>query len=133
MGAHMRLELLAELKERKRELEDELEKVNALLTTYESGSARVEPRLMSLPTPLKTKPPRVRGVLAAARRAIEQLPGTFDKNQLLDTLQRDHEFADKKITPSNIRNTLRLLTQIGVIKVESEATATSCARYIKAA
>jgi len=127
-------ELLAALKERQRELEDELEKVNALLEMYEGGSVKVESKLMSLPRPLKIKPPRVRGVLAAARKAIEQqLSGPFDKNQLLDTLKRDKEFANKKITPSNIRNTLRLLTQIGVIKVESEATATSCAKYVRAA
>jgi hypothetical protein len=129
----MRPELITLLKERKRELEDELGKVSALLDLYEDGSSKVESKIMSLPTLLKTKPPRVRGVLAAAKRAIEKLPDSFDKNQLLDTLQRDEEFANKTITPSNIRNTLRLLTQIGVIKVESEATATSCARYVKAA
>ena len=87
------------------------------------------PRLL-----LKPKPKRVRGVLAAARRAIEQFSGPFDKNQLLEKLvEIDEEFAHKKITGSNIRNALRSLTQDGVIKVESEATATSCAKYVKAA
>lgn len=133
----MRPELLAELKKRKKELERELEQVNGLIATlasYDGGSVKVESNIRSLPTRPETKPVRVRGVLAAAKRALEKLPeGAFTKNQLLDALQRDREFANKTITPSNIRNTLRLLTQIGAIKVESEATATSCARYIRAA
>ena len=107
--------------------------LNALITKHESGSARGELKVMP-PRPLKTKKTRVRGVLAAARKAIELLPDPFDKNQLIAKLiELDEEFARKKITNSNIRNTLRLLTQDGVIRVESEATATSCAKYIKAA
>jgi len=83
---------------------------------------------------LKTKRPRVRGVLAAARKAVDQLSGPFDKNELLAKLiEIDQNFAHKKVTGSNLRNALRLLTQNGVIKVESEATATSCAKYVKAA
>jgi len=92
--------------------------------------------LKAMPHPvreMKTKAPRVRGVLAAARKAIEQLPGSFDKNQLLAKLvEMDPEFAHKRISAANIRSALRLLTQDGVIKIESEATATSCARYVKA-
>ena len=83
--------------------------------------------------PPRPRQPRVRGVLAAAREAIEQMPGSFDKNQLLAKLKEREEFAHKEITGSNIRNALRLLTQDGVIKVESEATATSCAKYVRAA
>jgi uncharacterized damage-inducible protein DinB len=89
--------------------------------------------IVLLPPPVKTKRPRVRGVLAAARKAIEEMSGPFDKNQLLEKLQREAGFSDKKITRNNIRNALRLLTQDGVIKVESEATAKSCAKYVRAA
>ena len=111
-----------------RELETELIHLNALIKKYKSGSSKGELKLM---TP-KTRT-RVRGVLAAARKAVEQLSGPFDKNQLLAMIERDEEFADKKITGSNIRNALRLLAQDGVIRVESEATATSCAKYVRAA
>lgn len=117
-----------------REIKEELFHLNALIKRYESGSSKVEVKVTSLLKPrLKTKQPRVRGVLAAARKAIEQISGPFDKNQLLAMIERDEEFAHKKITGANIRNTLRLLTQDGVIKVESEATATSCAKYVKTA
>lgn len=112
-----------------RELKNELIHLNALIKKYKSGSPKGELKLMPPPS----KAPRVRGVLAAARKAVEQISGPFDKNQLLAMIERDEEFAHKKITGSNIRNALRLLTQGGVIKVESEATATSCAKYVKAA
>lgn len=135
----MRRELIEELNKRKQELEDELEQVNNYLATldaYKNVSVRVEPepsKLTSRPTLLKPKARRVRGVLAAAKRAIQELPGPFDKYMLLDQLKRDDEFIGKTISSTNIRNTLRLLTQIGVIKIESEATATSCAKYVRAA
>jgi hypothetical protein len=116
----------------KLELEEELFHLNALIMKYESGSSKGELKVM--PPRLKAKQPRVRGVLAAARKAVEQLSGSFDKNQLLAKLiELNEEFARKKITGASIRNVLRLLTQDGVIKVESEATATSCAKYVKAA
>jgi hypothetical protein len=117
------------------ELEVELSHLNFLIAKYEGSPAKTELRQMPMPRLLlKPQPKRVRGVLAAARKAIEQISGPFDKNQLLAKLvEMDEEFAHKKITGSNIRNALRLLTQDGVIKVESEATATSCARYVKAA
>ena len=119
----------------KLEIEAELFHLNALIMKYESGSSKGELKMMPPIKPqFKTKQPRVRGVLAAARKAIEQLSDPFDKNQLLAKLiELDGEFAHKKITGSNIRNALRLLAQDGVIKVESEATATSCAKYVKAA
>lgn len=86
------------------------------------------------PLSRKEKQARVRGVLAAARKAVDQLGGPFDKNQLLAKLvEIDAEFVHKAITGSNIRNALRLLTQAGVIRVEQAATATSCAKYVKAA
>lgn len=111
----------------------ELSLLDAMIAFYQNEPAKAE--LKSLPQfklQAKPKPPRVRGVLAGARKAIEQLPSPFDKNQLLAKLAEiDEEFADKKVTGANIRNALRLLTQKGVIKVESEATATTCAKYIK--
>jgi hypothetical protein len=116
----------------KRALEQELDELNALITRYQSGSSKEELRTRS---PLRElnepKQPRVRGVLAAARKAIEQLPGPFDKNQLLTKLREDEEFADKKITAANVRNALRMLTQQKMIKVKRNATATSCATYIR--
>jgi hypothetical protein len=74
----------------------------------------------------------VRGVLAAARKAIDQLESPFDKNELLAKLvELDEEFVHKKITGANIRNALRLLVQDKVIEVKSKATATTCAKYVK--
>lgn len=108
--------------------------VNDLIKKYKRGSSRGELKMMPPVSRLKTKQPRVRGVLAAARKAVEQLSGPFDKKELLAKLiEIDQNFAHKKVTGSNLRNALRLLTQNGVIKVESEATATSCAKYVKAA
>lgn len=98
-----------------------------------SDTSTSESKVVQLTTVPEKKQTRVRGVLAAARSAIKDLPDPFDKNQLLAKLEEmDAAFA-KKITSSNIRNTLRLLTQSGVIRVSSEATAVSCAKYSKAA
>lgn len=125
-----RQELLAH----KREVDEELGHLNALIMKYQSSSSKGELKMMPPRPRINTKRPRVRGVLAAARKAIEQLSGPFDKNQLLAKLiELDEEFAQKKITGPNIRNALRLLTQDGVIRVENEATATKCAKYVKAA
>ena len=113
----------------------ELHQLDALLATYQNESSKTELKstLQLLQAKPKPKPPRVRGVLAGARKAIDQLESPFDKNELLAKLvELDEDFARKKITGANIRNALRLLTQDGVIKVESEATATSCAKYVKA-
>lgn len=124
----MRQELLENLWAHKRELEEELAHVNALIRSH-PYLPRSEFRIIS-----KTKRTRVRGVLAAARKAVEQFSEPFDKNQLLAKLvEIDQDFANKRISGASIRNTLRLLTQDGIIKVQSEATATSCAKYVKAA
>ena len=127
-------DLLEALLSRREKVLTELTQLDALIATYKNEPSRAE--LKSIPQlklQTKTKQPRVRGVLAAARKAIEQLSSPFDKNQLLAKLvEIDEEFAHKKITGANIRNALRLLTQDGVIKVESEATATTCAKYVKA-
>jgi hypothetical protein len=118
---------------RRESLLAELGHLNNLLAIYQNEPSKAESKSMpQLKLQSKPKPPRVRGVLAAARKAIEQLPSPFDKNQLLAKLvEINEEFADKKVTGANIRNALRLLTQEGVIKVESEASATTCARYVK--
>ena len=112
----------------------ELGQLNNLIAIYQNEPSKAE--FKSIPQlKLQTNPkaPRVRGVLAAARKAIDQLPSPFDKNELLAKLvEIDEEFAHKKVTGANIRNALRLLTQEGVIKVESRATATTCAKYGKA-
>ncbi|HKV37258.1 MAG TPA: hypothetical protein VJP89_23145 [Pyrinomonadaceae bacterium] len=111
-----------------------LDALDALIKKDESGPPKGELKMMPLPEQrVEIKKARVRGVLAAAKRAIEQFSGPFDKNQLLAKLIEDEEFAHKEITGSNIRNALRLLTRDGIIKVESGATATSCAKYVKAA
>lgn len=122
----------------------ELNQLNALLEIYQKSSKaelksttlqllQTEPELKStLQLLTKPKPPRVRGVLAGARKAIDQLETPFDKNDLLAKLvEIDEEFAHKKITGANIRNALRLLVQDKVIEVKSKATATTCAKYVK--
>jgi hypothetical protein len=128
-------DLLNALLSRREKVVTELNQLNALIATYQNESLKVEVKSTpQLKLQIKTKQPRVRGVLAAARKAIDQLTGPFDKNQLLAKLvEIDEEFAHKKITGANIRNALRLLTQDGVIKVESKATATTCAKYVKTA
>ena len=122
-----RNELLAQ----QQEIQERLAVLDDQIDAYESGSAKAE--LKVLPSRVEPKQIRVRGVLAAARRAIDQLSGPFDKDDLLAKLKADAEFVDKEISVSNIRNALRILKERGVIKVENEATATSCARYVKAA
>jgi hypothetical protein len=103
------------------DLEEELQSPNELKLVPQRQSGR-------------RKPARVRGVLAAAKKAVDQLSGPFDKNQLLDKLvEINAQFADKKISGPSIRNTLRLLLQAGEIKLTSEATATKCAKYIRVA
>ena len=127
---------LDRLMAQQRELEEELVHWNALITKHDNGGAvKGELKMMPPPKPRpKTTKTRVRGVLAAARKAVEEFSGPFDKNQLIAKLiELDGDFAHKKITGSNIRNTLRLLTLNGVIKVESAATARSCAKYVRAA
>ena len=131
MRSELLVNLLARRKEvltSKRALEQELDELNTLITRYQSGLSKEELKTTSQLEEL-TKTPRVRGVLAAARRAIEQLPSPFNKNQLLEKLREDEDFADKKITAANIRSALRMLTQQKVIVVKSNATATSCATY----
>lgn len=127
-------DLVEALLSRREKVQTELNQLNALIAFYQNEPSKAE--LKSVPQlklQTKTKQPRVRGVLAAARKAIEQLPSPFDKNQLLAKLvEIDEGFARKKVTGANIRSALRLLTQDGVIKIESEATATTCAKYVKA-
>ena len=134
----MQPELLANLLARRKEvltskraLEQELDELNTLITRYQSGLSKEELTTTSQLTEL-IKTPRVRGVLAAARKAIDELHGPFDKNQLIEKLREDEDFADKEITAANIRSALRMLTQQKVIVVKSNATATSCAMYDKA-
>jgi len=125
--------LLKALLSRRDKVLAELHQLNGLIATYRNEPSTAD--LKSTPQlKLQIKPnqPRVRGVLGAARKAIDQLPDPFDKNQLLAKLvEIDEEFANKKITGANIRNALRLLVQDKVIEVESKATATTCAKYIK--
>jgi hypothetical protein len=127
-------DLLEALVSRRQQVLAELTQLDTLIAIYTNQPPRAELKSMpQLKLLTNTRQPRVRGVLAAARKAIEQLPTPFDKNQLVAKLiEADEDFAHKKITGANIRNALRLLTQDGVIKVESEATATSCAKYVKA-
>lgn len=128
-------ELLNAALARKERVLAELSLLNATIAFYQNESTKAASKSVSqLKLQNKPKKPRVRGVLASARKAIDQLPSPFDKNQLLEKLvEIDEEFAQKKITGANIRNALRLLTKAKVIKVASEATATTCAKYVKAA
>lgn len=132
-----REELLARrqaLDEKLGKVDEELVHLDALIMTYESASSKRDLRMIPKPKMrIEVKPRRVRGVLAAARKAVEQFADPFDKNQLLEKLKQDGEFADKEITGTNIRNALRLLQQDGVIRVARPATATQCAQYVKAA
>lgn len=115
----------------KRALEQELDELNTLITRYQSGLSKEELRTTSQLQEL-IKTPRVRGVLAAAKKAIQDLPDPFNKNELLTKLREDEYFADKKITAANIRSALRILAQKKIIVVSSNATATTCATYVKA-
>jgi hypothetical protein len=120
------------IESRKKKLIDELAHLDALIAMHKDKSAKVELKsITQLKSITKPKPPRVRGVLAAARKAIEQLQDPFDKNELTKLIENNEEFAQKKISATNIRNSLRILTQAKVIKIESEATSTTCAKYCK--
>lgn len=123
--------LFESLLNRREEVLIELRQLNALIATYQSGSLKTESELK--PRLIPPKQPRVRGVLAAARIAIKQLPEPFDKYQLIEKLvENDKQFDARRITGANIRNALRILTQEGLIKISNEATATTCAKYKKA-
>src|SRR5437016_2954952 len=101
----MQPELLDGLLVHKRELEEELAHVDALIRKHQANSSKGELRVMP-----RMKRPRVRGVLAAARKAVDHFSEPFDKNQLLAKLiEIEKDFANKKISGANIRNTLRLL------------------------
>ena len=125
--------LLKALQSRKERVLAELNQLNGLIATYQNAPSTTE--LKSTPQlklHIKPNQPRVRGVLAVARKAIDELPDPFDKNQLLTKLvEIDEEFAHKRITGANIRNALRKLVQDKVIEVNSKATATTCAQYVK--
>jgi hypothetical protein len=125
-------DLVNALRARRERLQVELNQLNALLEIYQSESSKAELKSPLQLLQTKPKPPRVRGVLAGARKAIDQLESPFDKNDLLSKLvEIDEEFVHKKITGANIRNALRLLVQAKVIEIKSEATATTCAKYVK--
>jgi hypothetical protein len=73
---------------------------------------------------------RVRGVLAAVREIVQDLSGPFDKNQVRAKLtEKDPDLA-ASVSPANLRNTLRLLAKNGDITVQTDATSTTCAKYV---
>lgn len=115
-----------------RELEAYLDDLNKLITRHERSASRSTAKSPRQLKQVRPKQPRVRGVLAAARKAIEQLPGSFNKKQLLELVEMDQELAGKEISDANIRNALRILTNKGEIRVENSATPTTCAKYVKA-
>jgi len=132
----------------RRQLEEQLTLVDALLRNFDRiagvPSDLFEPEIGSGVSPLRSVPnpfqpqavpnvrkqTRVRGVLAAVKEIIEELAEPFDKNDLMARLKdRDADLA-ANISTANLRNTLRILTRQGVIRVQTEATSTKCARYI---
>lgn len=115
-----------------RELEAYLDELNRLIARHERSASRSKVNSPRQLRQVRPKQPRVRGVLAAARKAIEQLPDPFNKNQLLELVEMDQELAGKEISDANIRNALRILTTKGVIKVANSATPITCAEYVKA-
>jgi|ERR1041384_3477696 hypothetical protein len=125
----MEKELLETLLARKSKLEKELSHLDALITIHQADLPRGELRIIP-----QTKPARVRGVYKAAKKAVELFSSEpFDKNQLLQkVVEIDEDFANK-ISAANIRNALRLMTQKGIIRVETAASATKCATYVRAA
>lgn len=77
------------------------------------------------------RPPRVRGVLAAVKDILENLPGLFDKNDIMAKLKDKDPKLAAKLSPANLRNTLRSLAKSGYIEVQIDATSTRCAKYVK--
>lgn len=120
-----------DLVSQKQEIEKRIDYIDAEINYTEDDSS--EGTVIELASRAESPKRRVRGVLAAARRAVDQFSGPFTRHQLQEKLEEDGEFAHKKITTSNIRNAIRLLKKTGIIKVEKEATATQTATYIKAA
>ena len=115
-----------------RELEAYLDELNALIKRHERSASESKVNSPRQLRQVRPKQPRVRGVLAAARKAIERLPDPFNKNQLLELVEMDQELAGKPISDANIRNALRILTTKGVIRVANSATPITCAEYVKA-
>lgn len=85
-----------------------------------------EPRLVAR----IEKQPRVRGVLAAVREIVEGFSGPFDKNDVMAKLREKDSDLAASVSPGNLRNTLRLLAKNGDIKVQIDATSTTCAKYV---
>jgi len=102
-------------------------------TPVEHGAFKVVPggSVSNISRSSRVSQPRVRGVLAAVKQIVQDLPGPFDKNDIIARLrERDSELA-VNISPANLRNTLRLLAKSGYIQVQIDATSTSCAKYTK--
>ncbi len=80
--------------------------------------------------PSVRKQPRIRGVLAAVREIVEDLSGPFDKNDVMALLKEKDSDLAANVSPSNLRNTLRILARKGHIKVQLDATSKTCATYV---
>lgn len=115
-----------------RDLEAYLDDLNMLITRHERSASRSKAKSPRQLKQVRPRQPRARGVLAAARKAIEQLPDPFNKNQLLELVKMDQDLAGKKISEATIRNALRILTTKGLIRVADSATPITCAKYVKA-
>lgn len=108
--------------------------LNFAPTEFDAGEVKANSPRPDL-TILSPKPKqrRQRGILAAARKAIDDMDGPFDKDQLAEKLREVDEFSQREVSTRNLRNTLRSLTRAGVITVARRATPSTCAIYIKAA
>ena len=76
------------------------------------------------------KQQRVRGVLSAVREVVQGLREPFDKNDIMLKLKEKHPELAANVSAANLRNTLRLLSKNGDIKVEVDATSVTCAKYV---
>lgn len=128
----------------KRQLLDQLDFVEGMLENFNRLAGEIDDpsgHVGSTVAPLRSvssisqksrinRPPRVRGVLAAVKDILENLPGPFDKNDIMAKLKDKDPDLAARLSPANLRNTLRSLAKSGYIEVQIDATSTTCAKYV---
>ncbi len=119
------------LLELKRRIEDHyrerLKAVNLMLEMWNDLQKPRDKRLQAVPDLAKT--PRVRGVLAAVKALIPELPEVFDRNDILQMLNEQNPQLAFRVTLGGLRSALRSLAKEGLIELRSEANKKNPARY----
>lgn len=115
----------------RRQIEDiytaRLKAVNELLEALDEIEKPSKPAFQLVQD--QTRKRRVRGVLAAVRELIPELPDVFDRKDVLERLKQKNQYLASRVTLENLRGTLRSLAKTGEIELRAEATRTQPTRY----